>query len=284
MSAFNICIIQPTGYVHSLAFLELAELLKYSLIDLDHKASISYNHIETNAINIIIGCHLLDPANSKFIPRDTIILNTEQLEKNNFAWQKTILEWGRRLPIWDYSIKNIQWFSENGINHAKHLRLGYQPQLDRLNKHHPKDIDVLFYGCINERRSIILNNLINRGLRVQTLFGIYGAARDRFIERSKIVINIHYYESQIFEIVRVFYLITNSVPVISEVNRSTSIDTTYRSSIEHSNYQNLAEATQKIIENQSKLDLLRLTANQEIQKYPQKFYTEELLLNTNAKI
>ena len=37
---FNICIIQPQGYIHSLAFLELAELLVYSLRDLNHDAAL----------------------------------------------------------------------------------------------------------------------------------------------------------------------------------------------------------------------------------------------------
>ena len=105
MSNFNICIVQPTGYLHSLAFLELAELILYSLIDLGHKSVLNFNRVDSNATNIIIGCHLLDPSRATTLPPNTIILNTEQLEGNPSPWRTNILEWGRRFQIWDYSTK-----------------------------------------------------------------------------------------------------------------------------------------------------------------------------------
>ena len=278
MSNFNICIIQPTGYLHSLAFLELAELILYSLIDLGHKSVLNFNRVDSNATNIIIGCHLLDPSRATTLPPDTIILNTEQLEGNPSPWRTNILEWGRRFQIWDYSTKNIQWFSQNGIIQAKQLRIGYQRQLERLNQKSNKDIDVLFYGCINERRLKILNELTANGLRVKSLFGVYGADRDRWVERSHLVINIHYYESQIFEIVRVFYLLINSIPVVSEVNTSTSIDSIYRTAIAPCDYLNIPKKTMLLIKNPELLNHLKLKAQEEILKYPQKTFTEEALI------
>ena len=277
MSNFNICIVQPTGYLHSLAFLELAELILYSLIDLGHKSVLNFNRVDSNATNIIIGCHLLDPNQATTLPPDTIILNTEQLEGNPSPWRTNILEWGRRFQIWDYSTKNIHWFSQNGIIQAKQLRIGYQRQLERLNQNSNKDIDVLFYGCINERRLKILNELTANGLRVKSLFGVYGADRDRWVEKSHLVINIHYYESQIFEIVRVFYLITNSVPVVSEVNESTSIDPIYIHAIEPCKHNNLAARAAEIISNPPIYKQLQHRARDIISKYPQKYFTEQIL-------
>jgi hypothetical protein len=279
MSQFNICIIQPTGYVHSLAFLELAELIMYSLIDLGHKSVLNFNQIDFNATNIIIGCHLLEPTRATLLPRDTIIFNTEQLDGNPSPWRTNILQWGRRFQIWDYSTKNIHWFAQNGIIQAKQLRIGYQRQLKRLNQESNKDIDVLFYGCINERRSKILNELTVNGLRVKSLFGVYGAARDRWIERSHLVINIHYYETQIFEIIRVFYLITNSAPVLSELNTATSIDSIYQPAIATSDYSKIPETANFLIKNPSLLNDLKFKSQDEIQKYPQKLFTEDALTN-----
>ena len=279
MSNFNICIVQPTGYLHSLAFLELAELILYSLIDLGHKSVLNFNRVHSNATNIIIGCHLLDPSRATMLPPDTIILNTEQLEGNPSPWRTNILEWGRRFQIWDYSIKNIHWFSQNGIIQAKQIRIGYQRQLERLNQNSNKDIDVLFYGCINERRLKILNELTANGLRVKSLFGVYGADRDRWVERSHLVINIHYYESQIFEIVRVFYLLINSIPVVSEVNTSTSIDSIYQPAIATCDYLNIQKTAMILIKNPDLLNNLKLKAREEILKYPQKTFTEEALIS-----
>ena len=278
MSNFNICIVQPTGYLHSLAFLELAELILYSLIDLGHKSVLNFNRVDSNATNIIIGCHLLDPSRATTLPPNTIILNTEQLEGNPSPWRTNILEWGRRFQIWDYSTKNIHWFSQNGIIQAKQLRIGYQRQLERLNQNANKDIDVLFYGCINERRLKILNELTANGLRVKPLFGVYGADRDRWVERSHLVINIHYYESQIFEIVRVFYLLINSISVVSEVNTSTSIDSIYKPAIATCDYINIPKTTMILIKNLDLLNNLKFKAHEEILKYPQKTFTEEALI------
>jgi hypothetical protein len=277
MSKFNICIIQPTGYVHSLAFLELAELILHSLIDLGHKSFLTFNQIDNHATNIIIGCHLLDPTRAILLPSDTIIINTEQLDGNESPWRTAILEWGRRFVIWDYSTKNIHWFSENGIYNAKHLRIGYQRQLERLKTNAPKNIDILFYGCINQRRLKILNELENTGLCVKHLFGIYGSDRDRWIERSQLVLNVHYYASQIFEIVRVFYLITNSVAVISEINKTTSIDIIYKPAIESCPYTNLTNRVTAILNQPTIIQELRQKAHAEISKYPQKHFTEILL-------
>ncbi len=58
---FNICIVQPRGYIHSAAFTELAELIAYGLQDLHHNARVGTNQILGNATNIIIGVHLLRP-------------------------------------------------------------------------------------------------------------------------------------------------------------------------------------------------------------------------------
>ena len=61
------------------------------------------------------------------------------------------------------------------------------------------------------------------GINVKALFGVYGRERDKLIARSKIVLNMHHYSSQIFEIVRVFYLLTNRKAVVAECNARDAI-------------------------------------------------------------
>jgi hypothetical protein len=277
MSRFNICIIKPENYIHSLAFLELAELITYSLLDLNHDADLTYNKIQNNAINIVIGCHLLDLKHATILPPNTIIVNTEQLTSSHSNWTKTIYQWATNFKIWDYSEKNLIEFRKQGITHAKHLRIGYQKQLSRLNSHTEKDIDVLFYGCLNERRENILNQLTCKNLRVKSIFGMYGQLRDKWIERSHLVINIHYYDSQIIEIVRVFYLLTNSIAVISEVNETTSIDSIYKPAIKSCNYNDLTETSAQLINKPIEINNLRSKGFEEIIKYPQKLFTESIL-------
>jgi len=52
---------------------------------------------------------------------------------------------------------------------------------------------------------------------------IWGDERDNLIYRSKIVLNIHYYETKIFEIIRISHLLANRAFVISEDSNATSI-------------------------------------------------------------
>ena len=209
---FNICIVQPKDYVHSMAFWELAELLLYSLHDLNHQAVIQFNKIDTDCKNILIGFHLLDIKYASQLPKNSVLINAEQF-LGGTPWNENILQWIRSFEVWDYSAQNIEFFKTRGIENIKYLELGYQNELSRMKVKAVQDIDVLFYGSINDRRAKILDALKSSGLNVHASFGIYGKDRDDLIARSKLVLNLHYYDSEIFEVVRVFYLLSNSIPV-----------------------------------------------------------------------
>ena len=130
---------------------------------------------------------------------------------------------------------------------------------------------------MNERRKAILDELEHKGLKVKTLFGIYGQERDHWIERSKVVLNHHYYEAQIFEIVRVFYLLTNSVAVVGEVNEATSIDAIYKDGICASRYEDLVSHCVALVHHEQLREQLQLKALDSITQYPQSLFTKEVL-------
>jgi hypothetical protein len=277
MARFNICLVKPDNYIHSYAFLELGELLYFSLQELGHDVSFGFNNMEPSASNVLIGCHLLDPSFIAQIPASTIILNTEQVYGET-DWNKPIFAWAKHFQIWDYSPKNITKFNQLGIDRTKLLKIGFQRELARLDSSTPKEIDVLFYGSVNERRKVILDRLEAKGLKVKVLFGVYGKDRDEWIERSKVVLNHHYYESQIFEIVRVFYLLTNSVAVVGEVNEATSIDAMYQDGILAARYEDLVDSCVELVRNPQLRDQIQLKALQAISQYPQAPFTEEVLI------
>lgn len=277
MKKINICLIKPDNYIHSYAFLELGELIYFSLKDLGFEAGLGFNQIDQNVKNILIGCHLLDPKFIGQVPKSTIILNTEQIYSDSTDWNKNIFFWAINFEVWDYNIRNIEKLKEIGANRVKHFKIGFQRELARLDQLKKKDVDVLFYGSINERRKNIIEKLIAKGLTVKTLFGVYGKERDGWIERSKLVLNHHFYNSEIFEIVRVFYLLTNSVAVVGEVNESTSIDTMCRQGIYAVNYHDLVAGCVELIENDPVRQRIQVEALNSISKYPQKLFTQEVL-------
>lgn len=116
----------------------------------------------------------------------------------------------------DYSRRNAAGLAALGLPVAGVLEPGYSPALRRLVPAAEPVSDVLFYGSLNPRRRALLAALEAAGLRVRHLFGVYGPVRDRAIELSGLVLNLHFYETAVFEIVRVAFLLANAIPVVSE--------------------------------------------------------------------
>lgn len=277
MTKFNVCLIKPENYIHSYAFLELGELLYFSLKELGFEAGINFNRIEPSQKNILIGCHLLNPNLIPQLPATTIVLNTEQISSDQSPLNAALFPWVHAFEVWDYSKRNIEKLNDVGISRVKHFQIGFQNELARLQKQEDKDIDVLFYGCINERRKYILDKLVEKGLKVKTLFGVYGKERDEWVTRSKVVLNLHFYNSEIFEIVRVFYLLTNSIAVIGEVNKTTSIDAIYSDGIYTASYDELVEKCMEVVASEVLRKNISESAIASISKYPQRIFTEKLL-------
>lgn len=275
MKPFNICLIKPVGYIHSDAFIELAELIMFSLRELGVEANIGFNAINPDSRNILIGCHLLDVSIISQLPKSTIILNTEQLQGT--PWNANIFKWLKSFDVWDYSLKNIENMAANGVPSAKHLNIGFQKELRRIEKKPERDIDVLFYGSTNERRQKVLDDLVSSGLTVKSLFGVYARERDDYIARSKIVLNHHFYKPEIFEVVRVSYLLSNSVAVVGEVNETTSIDDVYRSAITAARYDDLVDACLKLAHDGARLKEAEDRGFAVLAQYPQSVYTSALI-------
>jgi len=274
---YNVCLISPTNYIHVLAFWELAELIHYSLIELGHESSLQFKKMEKDATNIVFGCHLLNTELIPKIPQSTIFINTEQIYLNENQWNKNIFEWAKYFEFWDYSEKNILKFKELGIPNVKLLKLGFQKELSRIKKSPHPEIDILFYGSLNERRQKILLQLGGKGLKVKSVVGLYGKERDQLIANSKVVLNHHFYTSEIFEIVRVFYLLSNAIPVVGEVNNTTSIDEIYKNAICAAPYDEIVEACEKLIQNASNREATAIKGYEVISKYPQSVFTSLLI-------
>jgi hypothetical protein len=274
---FNICLVKPDNYVHSYAFVELGELLLHSLRELGHDATLKIMELADDRINILIGCHLLNPTEKNEVPKSTIILNTEQIHSDDAPWNSNIFEWVRHFEAWDYSAKNIEKFKSLGITNVKHLQIGYQSELKRIKKAAVQDIDVLFYGSVNERRNKILEALKSQGLKVGALFGVYGSDRDSFIARSKIVLNHHFYKSQIFEVVRVFYLLHNEVAVVAEINETTHIEDRWKEAISGAPYDRLVDRVLDLLGDPPSRKAVEENGLEQIMKFPQHIYTAQVL-------
>jgi hypothetical protein len=213
---FNVTLIQPAGYGHAMALYEIGLLLQYSLQSLGFACSYQLNRVESSATNIILGYQTLDSPAS--IPDcEFIVYQLEQLSDREGWFQPRLTEFFKAArQVWDYSLENIAFLRQHGVENVKHLPLGFHEKLQLITPE-SCDIDVLFYGSMNERRANVLQAL-SQDFRVQNLFGVYGAERDRYIARSKVILNIHFYDAQIMEQPRVAYLMNNRRFVLSEAS------------------------------------------------------------------
>jgi len=223
MRRFQIILVRPEGFPHTEAFREVAETLQYGLRALGHGAGIRDNVADASATNIFLGAHLLLPEQASMVPPGSILYNLEQLGGPNLP--KCYYELACKRQIWDYSLQNIEkWKSLNCSVIPVHVPLGYVKELSRIQPAPEQDIDVLFYGSLNDRRSSILTALKKAGVKVHAVFGVYGKDRDDLIARSKIVLNVHFYEAKVFEMVRVSYLLANSKAVVTECSSDVPTD------------------------------------------------------------
>lgn len=255
MQRYQISLIRPQGYVHSDAFCEVAETLLGGFRRLGHPVSIAENQVDSSATNIILGFHLLNFADMDRLPPSSVVYNLEQIDPAACQTHHLRIDQMRRFTVWDYSLRNIRKLAEFQCP-ARHVPLGYSPELTRIDAAPEQDIDVLFYGSINERRQKILDALRAAGLKVRAAFGVYGAERDALIARAKVVLNVHFYDAQIFEIVRVSYLLANRKAVISEYSEGTEIDDDLRDAVVLSSYERLVEDCVRLVANQDQRQAL----------------------------
>jgi hypothetical protein len=280
---YNICTIRPPGYIHAHAFDEIECLIAAGIRDLGYSITCKPNQIEPTAKNIIIGCHLLGPESAQIVPNDSIILNTEQLSNEIGSWNQNLLFWLGRFQAWDYNQKNIEYVSKFGLRKPKLLQLGYHKNLESIDHNTNQDIDVLFYGSLNPRRQLILNELSARGIKTKILHGIYGRDRDYWISRSKIVLNLHFYQSQILEIVRCFYLMINKKAVVCEINSTTVVDPSLREAITGGPYEALVDVCVDLLSHSEKRNRAQEIAYSAIKKHPQSFIMDKLLVNETCE-
>ena len=231
-------------------FNDIAETLRFGLAQLQHESTIQ-REILNGHIHILLGSHLI--TDWTIIPKSSIIYNLEQLGSNSTYLSPQYIQKLNEFQVWDYSNRNIDWLKQNSSSkNPIHVPVGYVPTLTRIKTHEIQDIDVLFYGWMNERRQTIIDQLIASGLKVQVLSNSFDLELDSYIARSKVILNVHYYESKIFEIIRVSYLLSNKKAVVSEVDDETEIDKLIRSGIFGVRYESLCDSCIELVMDDAK--------------------------------
>lgn len=244
----QIVTVKPQGYLHSEAFAELADTLRYGLEALGMTVERVENQFSPTAVNLVLGWHLLREAQEQELPPQCILYNLEQMDDRNRELRDRLIRLSSQCEIWDYSRRNIELLHAAGFPASIQLvPIGSMPGLSRIESALDQDIDVLFYGSINGRRNRAIEALRGAGLRVHVAFGVYGKDRDALISRSKVVLNLHYYETSIFEMVRVSYLWSNRKAVVAERHQATEVEAGLEGAARFVPYGQLVAACQDLV-------------------------------------
>lgn len=149
-------------------------------------------------------------------PDNVILYNWENqpvLHESNVA---------RACEIWDFSTRNVSRYSPLIQSKIRHVPCGYHPTMERFVRATESDIDVLFTGSMNDRRRHILDALIARGLYVvEIAYALFGPARDAFLARTKVVLNMRFYEDGVFPVLRCAHAMANRIVCINETSLET---------------------------------------------------------------
>ena len=202
---------------HSDALREVAQLLEAGLRELGHEVRQQKQPSQDEWRDLFVGSHLAQMYFPDQLRAGSILYNFEPSGSPIF---KIGLPASLRadLVTWDYSRQGVETFRSLGI-HALHVPLGYSPAMRTLTLSSVPEYDVLFYGSYEPRRTAVLDECAKRGLRVKHLFRVFGQERDRYIEQSKVVLNLHSYPDSPTEDVRLTHLVANGVCVVSEGRR-----------------------------------------------------------------
>ena len=236
---YAVCVATPPDYPHSEAFREVAVTLHDGMQALGHDVILAGEPASPGRRVIVLGVNLLRHATTA-AAADSILYNLEQVSPESPWFPEETIERLRRRPVWDYSERNIAALAALGIRGVRHVPIGYVAALTRIADT-TEDIDVLFIGSLNERRLLVLEALRLRGLRVETVFGVYGAARDALVARARIVLNIHFYKARVFEVVRVSYLLANRRFVVSEYGADLDEEGAFSEGVAFAEYDELVD-------------------------------------------
>jgi hypothetical protein len=256
-AAFNVCLVSPAGDVSTHCLAEVAMLLVGGLKSMGRDCVFTPNGLHEDRVNVILGYQAL-PCTPELSRFTYIPYQLEQLHAREGLFNANAAAvLAGASEVWDYSGENIAFLAERGIA-ARHLPLGWHEDLERIEPAPERDIDVLFYGMMNERRLAVLRAAHDMGLLVEAVFGVFLEERDRLIARSKVVLNMHYYPMRIFEAVRVSYLLNNAAFVVCEE----SVDDPYpRCGLAFAPEEGLAETCRYFVEQEAEREAARVRAH-----------------------
>lgn len=178
--------------------------------------------LETERLHILMGASAFDR-----VPENFIAVQLEQLGGGRPMERAYFNKLRSSLKVIDYSRSNMHVLRGLGIEPGHLTYIPIAPYRRRgghaaggltqeCAPFRDRPIDVLFFGDPSAPRRVEALNLLTSRLNVHTAKGIYGAELLELVGRTKVVVNIHYYEKPHLETMRLSQCFSVGTPVVSE--------------------------------------------------------------------
>jgi hypothetical protein len=225
-------------------FYYIAKTVYNSLINNNYKCKLIDKYIKDKDHGI--DTYIIFNVYSQSIPKNYILYNFEQLNVNYYNKNKFIDLVKNAKLILDYSTVNNNIWKIFNIN-SHYLPWNTTELL--FNKNFiEKDIDILFVGTLNNRRKKILDE-IDKKFNLVILTNVFGLQLESYMARTKICLNIHYYDkNSILEIPRIIPMINHHVKILSELSLDDYYCTQYNAYIKWFDYEDYKIINDKIEE------------------------------------
>jgi len=232
----------PRPYVFS----EIALCLRDQLLAAGYEAEHLVNEVDPDGLSIVFvptddwrsAVHHLDPAR-------TVLFNMEQLGSDS-PWSSA--GYAQALAGWtvaDYNTANVEWLRRaNGPAQRVH-EVPIVPGASVVFAQEPDPpamVDVLFFGTPNLRRELVFEQLRAAGLGVEVVSGAYGWELTPALQRARLVLHVHYYETRLFPIARMLQPVASAVPIVCETSVCPALNDWTDSGIVFADYERLAAA------------------------------------------
>jgi hypothetical protein len=233
-------------------FTDLAVCLRDSIQAAGWESIHRFNEVEPGTVSVVLGC--LPPFSEiarQLDPRTTLIANFEQLGSTSALAGAEYQRWLAGRVVVDYHSRNIEHLKrENGsTQRAFELPIIPGPSIIFPPKEPiERTVDVLFFGSLNERRTALVRRLEDAGMRVEVVAGAYGIELAPAVQRARLVLHMHYYDTGLFPVARVLQPVANGVPVVCETSVFSQLSDWSRSGILFADYEQLVEACRRLLD------------------------------------
>lgn len=231
-------------------FTEIALCLRDQVRAAGFEAEHLVNEIDPDGVSIVfVPTDQWREAVAKLDPARTVLFNMEQLGSDS-PWSRG--DYMASLAGWtvaDYHTANVETLRRaNPGQRVQEIPVvpGDSVVFARDADRAP-EVDVLFFGSENERRTRVFEQLRAAGLSVEVVGGAYAWELTPALQRARLVLHVHYYETRLFPVARMLQPVASGVPVVCETSACPALNDWSGSGIVFADYDRLAQACVELL-------------------------------------